>query len=215
MKMRSLLNGSFNFTQSLLQSFEHATETIVLNQKQQFFFRFAVVIETGEADVRRARDVAHGGRVIILLGKNARRIAEDKLQLLIVIREILHDFGFRTSDFELVLTLLEYVTHVLSLGSNQSQIRQSQVQVRILISRTYSNSNGLPLIPVAGGAIQLAILPGSITGCIRLRTYSRSSIVGSHSDFALLKLFRADQVALDVEMVTGVFADVTVKTRVR
>src|SRR2546423_14937389 len=48
-------------------------------------------------------------------------------------------------------------------------------------SRTYSNSNGLPLIPVAGGAIQLAILPGSVTGCIRLRTYSRSATLGNHS----------------------------------
>src|SRR5262245_57033708 len=49
-------------------------------------------------------------------------------------------------------------------------------------SLTYSNSKGLPLMPVAGGAIQLAILPTSVTGFIRLRTYSRSSIVGSHSD---------------------------------
>ena len=37
-------------------------------------------------------------------------------------------------------------------------------------SRTYSNSNGLPLMPVAGGAIQLAILPGSVTGFMRLCT---------------------------------------------
>src|SRR2546428_6895476 len=49
-------------------------------------------------------------------------------------------------------------------------------------NRTYSNSNGLPFTPAAGAAIQLAILPGSVTGCIKLPTYSRSSIVGSHSD---------------------------------
>src|SRR2546423_14270830 len=48
-------------------------------------------------------------------------------------------------------------------------------------SRTYSNSNGLPLMPAAGGAIQLAILPGSVTGRMRLRTYARSSSVGSNS----------------------------------
>src|ERR1044072_9444518 len=48
---------------------------------------------------------------------------------------------------------------------------------------TYSKSNGLPLMPDAGGAIQFAILPTSVTGCIELPTYSRSAIVGSHSDF--------------------------------
>src|SRR5262245_31145815 len=37
-------------------------------------------------------------------------------------------------------------------------------------------------MPVLGGEIQLAILPGSVTGFIRLRTYSRSSNAGSHSD---------------------------------
>src|ERR1041385_4291714 len=47
---------------------------------------------------------------------------------------------------------------------------------------TYSNSNGLPLMPLVGGAIQFAILPTSVTGFIRLRTYSRSSLVGNHSD---------------------------------
>src|SRR5712691_9424595 len=54
---------------------------------------------------------------------------------------------------------------------------------KIIQSRTYSNSNGLPLIPVDGGAIQLAILPGSVTAFIRLRTYSRSSTVGSQTVF--------------------------------
>ncbi len=72
----------------------------------------------------------------------------------------------------------------------------------------------MPLIPVAGGAIQLAIFPGSMTGCIRLRTYSRSSIVGSQSDFALVKLFSRDQVAVDIEMMTGVFTHVAMKTRI-
>jgi hypothetical protein len=34
--------------------------------------------------------------------------------------------------------------------------------------RTYSNSPGRPLMPLAGGATQLAILPGSVTACMRL-----------------------------------------------
>ncbi|HEU0178639.1 MAG TPA: hypothetical protein VFV58_30615 [Blastocatellia bacterium] len=38
------------------------------------------------------------------------------------------------------------------------------------------------MTPVLGGAIQLAILPGSVTGFIRLRTDSRSSNAGSQSD---------------------------------
>jgi len=36
--------------------------------------------------------------------------------------------------------------------------------------RTYTNSDGRPLRPLIGGAIQLAILPGSYTGFIRLLT---------------------------------------------
>ena len=84
MKMRSLLERIVNFPQALFQPFEHAAKAIVLNQKQQFFFRFAVVIKTGQADVRRARDVAHGSGVITLLGKDPRRVAQDELQLLIV-----------------------------------------------------------------------------------------------------------------------------------
>lgn len=33
-------------------------------------------------------------------------------------------------------------------------------------SLTYSNANSLLLMPFLGGAIQLAILPGSVTGCM-------------------------------------------------
>src|SRR5215510_2475029 len=39
--------------------------------------------------------------------------------------------------------------------------------------RTYSKSKGWRLVPVDGGAIQLAIFPRSATCVIRLRTYSR------------------------------------------
>ena len=39
-------------------------------------------------------------------------------------------------------------------------------------SLTYSKSKGFPLMPEFGGAIQLASLPGSVTGCIKLFTYA-------------------------------------------
>ncbi len=70
-------------------------------------------------------------------------------------------------------------------------------------------------MPAAGGAIQFAILPGSVTGCIRLRTYSRSAIVGSHSVFATFKLFARDQIAFQIKSVSGVLSDMPVETRVR
>jgi hypothetical protein len=41
---------------------------------------------------------------------------------------------------------------------------------RCAYNRTYSYSNGRPLMPVFGLPSQLAILPGSVTGCIRERT---------------------------------------------
>src|SRR6266404_9086300 len=47
---------------------------------------------------------------------------------------------------------------------------------------TYSKSTGLPCRPLAGGATQPAILPGSRTGFISDSTNSWSPSVGSHFD---------------------------------
>ena len=78
MKMRSLTQRIVDSSKTLLEAFEHSSEAIVLNKKQEFLFRFAVVVEPGKADVGRARDVAHRGGVIILLGKDARGVAQDE-----------------------------------------------------------------------------------------------------------------------------------------
>src|ERR1041384_6220527 len=75
---------------SLLKSFQHAAKTMILDQKQQLFLRFAVMIETGEAHPRRSRNVPHGRRVITLLGKDARGRAQNVLELLIVARRLVH-----------------------------------------------------------------------------------------------------------------------------
>src|SRR5437660_8409702 len=117
--------------------------------------------------------------MITLLGKNARRRAEDQFKLLIVTRKI----SFQFDDH---LLHWERGRPARNLGSASSSMRAGRPRSQYFAlphNRTYSNSNGLPLIPAAGGAIQLAILPISVTGRIRLRTYSRSSVVGSHSDF--------------------------------
>src|SRR5437016_12557866 len=76
------------FTKPLFQTLQHAAKAVVLNQKKEFIFRLAVMIKAGETDVRRPRNVAHRSRVIVLLGKNARRGAQDQLELLIVSTEI-------------------------------------------------------------------------------------------------------------------------------
>ena len=91
MKILSFATGSSTSGKLLFEPLEHAAKTVVLDQKQQLFFRFAVVIQTGEADIRRTRDVAHRGRVITLLGKDARRRAEDEFEFLIVTRSSLQD----------------------------------------------------------------------------------------------------------------------------
>src|SRR5688500_20047274 len=40
-----------NFPELLLESLEHTSETVVLDQKQQLLFRAAVVIQTGQAHI--------------------------------------------------------------------------------------------------------------------------------------------------------------------
>src|SRR5207302_4429480 len=125
------------------------------------------------------RNVAHRSRVIALLGKNARRGPQDQFELLIVARKI----SFQFNDY---LLHWERGRPARNLGSASPSKRAGRPRSQYFAlphNRTYSNSNGLPLIPVAGGAIQLAILPGSVTAFIRLRTYSRSSTVGSQSVF--------------------------------
>ena len=75
------------------------------------------MIKSGEADVGSARDVAHRRRVIILLGKNARGVAENELELLIVFRKIVHNdlvlglwsLGFELRTLYLVLCTLSFV----------------------------------------------------------------------------------------------------------
>ena len=72
-------NRVFDDFESLLQSLQDTTEAVVLNQKQQLFFRPAVVIQARETHVRLARDVAHRGGVITLLRKDARCGTQDEL----------------------------------------------------------------------------------------------------------------------------------------
>src|SRR5690349_7857668 len=72
--------------QLLFKPFEHAAETVVLNQKQELLFGAAVMIQAREAHVSGARDVAHRRGVITLLGEDTRRSAQNKLELLIVTR---------------------------------------------------------------------------------------------------------------------------------
>src|SRR2546422_3154774 len=74
---------------TLLQPFQHAAKTMILDQKQQFFFRLAVMIKPRETDSGSARDVAHRSRVITLFRKDARGGAQDQFELLIVTGKIL------------------------------------------------------------------------------------------------------------------------------
>src|SRR5215472_15656827 len=120
--------------------------------------------------------------MVTFLGKYARGRSQDELEPLIVTRKIcglrIANCGLRVVTVDLVLCF-HFCAQLLL--KNKSAIRNPQSA--ILHSLTYSNSNGLPLIPAAGGAIQLAIFPTSVTCRIRLCTYSRSASVGNHSAF--------------------------------
>jgi hypothetical protein len=72
---------------------------------------------------------------------------------------------------------------------------------------TYSYSSGLALMPRSGGAIQAAILPGSVTRFIRLLTNAVSAGVGSHWSFFASNSACADRVAQRVGEVAGPGAD--------
>src|SRR5437016_3103059 len=63
------------------------------------------MIKPGEAYARRARDVAHGSRVITLFRENPRGGAQDQFQLLIVARQVrfrISNCGFRISSSRVV-----------------------------------------------------------------------------------------------------------------
>jgi len=90
-----LRNRICNAFETLFQAFKHTAEAVVLDQKQQLLFRLAVVIQARKRHVRRARNVAHRGRVITLLGEDARRRAQDEFEFLIVSR---HNELFLAAD---------------------------------------------------------------------------------------------------------------------
>src|SRR2546430_14099076 len=139
------------------------------------------MIKTGQAYSRRARDVAHRRRVITLAGKDARGRAHDVLEFFVVSTQIVgHNGSKNLAADERGFTRIK---NVLKFSFFNVLIRVYLRSSAANYNRTYSNSNGLPLIPVAGGAIPFAIFPTSVTGFIKLRTYSRSSIVGNHSNF--------------------------------
>src|SRR5690242_8476877 len=83
-----LLDRVSDVAKPFLETLQYSTKAIVLDQKEKFFFRLAVVIETREADVGCTRDVAHRGRVIVLIGKDLRRGAKNEFELLVVTCEI-------------------------------------------------------------------------------------------------------------------------------
>jgi hypothetical protein len=67
------------------------------------------MVKTGQADIRRARDIAHCGWMITLLREDTRSSTQNKLELLVEFRIAdsgwefrIADCGFRISDFVLV-----------------------------------------------------------------------------------------------------------------
>src|ERR1041384_8322448 len=99
----------FDTFETLFQSFEHAAEAVVLDQEQELFFRFAVVIQTRETDIRLTRKSAHRRRVIILLGEDPRCGAKNEFQFLIVFRHQFFDISFLATDDTDFFDLQSYV----------------------------------------------------------------------------------------------------------
>ena len=78
---------------------------------------------------------------------------------------------------------------------------------------TYSWSTGRLLMPRSGGAIQPAILPGSITRCMSECTKARSSSLGIQSVEPPLVFVAADQPALRLDRQAGPRADRAAEAR--
>src|SRR5205823_13334636 len=63
---------------------QHAREAALLDAVQQLFLAADVVVHPGERHARSRGEVAHGGRVVALVGEHLRRPGQEVIQPLVV-----------------------------------------------------------------------------------------------------------------------------------
>ena len=73
--------GACDTGEPLLEPPQNAGEYFALNQKQKFLLALEVVVQTGERNARGAADIADRSTLKTILGKDSRRVAQNKLQL--------------------------------------------------------------------------------------------------------------------------------------
>src|SRR5690606_17358719 len=67
-----------------LEPFDQQRQRVILDQEEQLFLALEVVVETGEADPRRPRDVANGRAMVPPLREHAGGGTQDALELGVV-----------------------------------------------------------------------------------------------------------------------------------
>ena len=89
------------------------------------------------------------------------------------------------------------------------------LRLRLSVQSTYSNQTVYPLFQWRRVRSNWAIFPGSVNRLLKLRTYSRSSIVGKPIRLALIELLLRNQIAIDIEISPANAPTLPVKAHVR
>ncbi len=78
--MRMRVCGIAGGGQALAQALDDGGKGVLLDEVEQLFFGFEVIIKTGQGDAAQARQVAHGGAIVALVGKDLGGIIQDLSQ---------------------------------------------------------------------------------------------------------------------------------------
>jgi signal transduction histidine kinase len=139
-----------------------------------------------------------GHRLKVELDAAPAEVVGDEARLVQVFANLLTNAAkYTPQGGEIVLSLrAHHGVAIVTVEDNGIGMDPDAIAELFEPSFTYSYSTGLALMPRSGGAIQAAILPGSVTRCIRLLTKASCRLrLGSHSSFFASNSACADRLA--------------------